>query len=199
LAKGAAPGFTCGGRPHPNRVVRPAVRAVLDQLEPAPAAVFNRLGEVLACTDGYRRLMGPTGQLDGGLPANLPRYMFTDPRARAAYPDWDHRADRVVATLERGPYRSDPLVTALIDELTVLAGAEFTDRIENIPGLPDTNGVVRIHHPQAGPIRLAYERLELSADDDQYILVNLPADDVTAAALDAVIGRRPGGLRAVSG
>jgi hypothetical protein len=54
-------------------------------------------------------------------------------------------------------------------------------------------------HPEAGPLRLAYERLDLSADDDQYIQVQLPADDATAAALDALLGRRPGGLRAVSG
>ncbi|MCM6776293.1 helix-turn-helix transcriptional regulator [Nocardia sp. CDC159] len=199
LAKGADPGFSCIGSPRPNREVRPVVQAVLDQLEPAPAAVFNRLGEALACTDGYRRVMGPTGQLDDGLPANFPRYLFTDPRARTAYPDWEHQADKTIATLKQGPYRSDPVVTALIDELSLLAGAEFTDRLARIPGLPDTNGIVRMNHPEVGPLRLAYERLELSADDDQYILAHLPADEATAAALDRLIGRHPGGLRAVSG
>jgi hypothetical protein len=44
---------------------------------------------------------------------------------------------------------------------------------------------------------LAYEFLELSADDDQRVIVYLPADDATAAALDTLTGRRPGGLRAV--
>ena len=41
--------------------------------------------------------------------------------------------------------------------------------------------------------------LDLSADDDQHLLVHLPADPATAAALDRLTGRRPGGLRAVSG
>ncbi|MFI5777584.1 helix-turn-helix transcriptional regulator [Nocardia sp. NPDC051570] len=199
LAKGAEPGFSCNGSPHPNRTVRPAVRALLDQLEPAPAAVLNRLGEVLACTDGYRRLVGPTGQLDAGLPANFPRYLFTDPRARLAYPDWEHKADKTVATLKQGPYRSNPMVVSLIEELTLTAGREFADRMTSVAGLPDDSGVTRMNHPEAGPLRLAYERLELSADDDQHILVDLPADAATAAALDALIGRRPGGLRAVSG
>ncbi|MCX4096979.1 helix-turn-helix domain-containing protein [Nocardia sp. alder85J] len=199
LVKAMTPGFTCRGSLESNRLVRPAVRAVLDQLEPAPAAVLNRLGEVLACTDGYRRLVGPTGQLDQGLPAAFLRYLFTDPRARTVYPDWEHKADKAVATLKQGPYRQDPLVVALIDELTVTVGAEFTRRLATVPGLPDTNGTVRMTHPEAGLLRLAYERLELSADDDQHILIHLPADDATATALDALIGRRPGGLRAVAG
>ena len=56
-----------------------------------------------------------------------------------------------------------------------------------------------MEHPEAGPLRLAYERLDLSADDEQYIQIHLPADESTAAALDLLTGRRPGGLRAVSG
>jgi transcriptional regulator with XRE-family HTH domain len=198
LAKGADPGFNCIGGAPPNRVVRPAVQAILDHLEPTPAAVVNRLGEVLACTDGYRRLMEPTGQLDGGLPAGFPRYLFTDPRARVVYPDWEQKADKTIATLKQGPFRADPQVAALVDELTLLAGEEFTGRMTRVPGLPDTNGVARMNHPDAGPLRLAYERLDLSADDDQHILINLPADPATAAALDRLTGRRPGGLRAVS-
>nr|WP_221332985.1 helix-turn-helix transcriptional regulator [Nocardia transvalensis] len=199
LVKGADPGFHCLGGATPNREVRPAVRAVLDQLEPAPAAVINRLGEVLACTEGYHRVMGPLGLLDGGLPASIPRFVFTDERSRAAYPDWEHWADKSVATLKEGPFQSDPQVAALIDELTVTVGAEFTDRLARIPGFADANGIARLIHPDAGSLRFAYERLDLSADDDQHILISLPADATTAAALDTLIGRRPGALRAVSG
>lgn len=198
LAKAADPGFSCTGGAAPNRTVRPGVRAVLERLEPAPAAVINRLGEVLACTEAYRRLVEATGELDGGLPAAFPRYLFTDPRARAAYPDWDDRADRAVAALKQGPFRADPHVAALVDELTLLAGEEFTRRVETVPGLPDRNGVTRMDHPDAGPLRLTYERLDLSADDDQHVLVHLPADPATAASLDRLTGRHPGALRAVS-
>ncbi|OXR40803.1 hypothetical protein B7C42_07087 [Nocardia cerradoensis] len=199
LVKSADPGFSCTGGALPNRRVRPAVQAILDRLAPAPAAVFNRLGEILSCTDGYRALVGGTGLLDHGLPAGYPRWLFTDPRARVVYPEWDHRADLAVATLKAGPFRSDPAIAVLADELTLLAGAEFTRRVADIAGLPDTSGISRMDHPEAGPLRLAYERLDLSADDDQYIQVQLPADEATAAALDALLGRRPGGLRAVSG
>ncbi|WP_459547642.1 MmyB family transcriptional regulator [Nocardia sp. X0981] len=54
-------------------------------------------------------------------------------------------------------------------------------------------------HPQAGPLRSAFETLDLSADDDQRLLVYLPADPATSTALDRLAGRGPGGLRAVPG
>jgi len=70
------------------------------------------------------------------------------------------------------------------DELTVTAGAEFTRRVETLPGLPRANGVVRLVHPELGELRLAYETLDLPADDEQRLVVHLPADASTAAALD---------------
>ncbi|WP_040811514.1 helix-turn-helix domain-containing protein [Nocardia concava] len=198
FAKASDPNFNCRGGSGPNRRVRPAVRAMLDQLEPAPAALMNRLTEILAVTDGYRSLFGPIGMLDNGLPGNYARYVLSDPRAREVYPDWEHKADKVVATLKQGPGRADPHVNALLDELAATIGPEFTNRVESIPGLPDTNGVGRLTHPEAGPLRLAYETLHLSADDDQCLIVYLPADEATATALDRLVGRRPGGLRAVA-
>jgi transcriptional regulator with XRE-family HTH domain len=196
LSKGADAGFSCMGGAVPNRTVRPAVRALLVQLEPAPAVLLNRLCEILFCTDGYRRLAGPIGLLDGSRP-NLARFVFTDPRARTAYPDWNRMADEQVTWLKRGPGRSDAHVGALMDELTVSCGAEFAGRLEALPGLPKASDVTRLSHPEAGELRLAYETLELPADDDQHIVVYLPADSVTSAALDRLTGRRPGSLRVV--
>src|SRR5687768_10828382 len=62
LAKDGGP--ICSGRVTPASAVRPTVRALLDRLEPAPAYVVNRLGSLIAYTEGYRRLAGPVGLLD---------------------------------------------------------------------------------------------------------------------------------------
>lgn len=199
-------GFDCTGRARPAREIRPTIRTLLDRLEPAAALVINRLTEVLACTDGYRRLMEPAGAFDTEW-FNLAHFTFTDPRARTFYPDWDHLADQMVATLKQGPFRADPDIAALADQLTITAGAAFTDRVATVPNLPAVTGVTRMTHPQAGPLRLAFETLDLSADDDQRLLVYLPADPATSAALDRLAdtapgrlpGRGPGGLRAVPG
>lgn len=197
LAKSSSPGFHCLGGAQPNREVRPAIRAILDRLEPAPALVVNRLTEVLASTEGYRLLMDQSGLFDTGVPANYARYVFTDERARTVFPDWEHTADSVVAALKSGPFRTDQSVAALVDELSLTVGAPFTDRLLSIPSLPAASGIRRVVHPEAGDLRLAYEHLVLSADDDQQVIIHLPADKTTATALDRLIGRRPGGLRAL--
>ena len=69
------------------------MRAVLNQIEPGIAVVTNRLGDLLAYTSGFERLARPLGLLDAAAP-NLTRFVFTDERARDAFPDWDRIADR---------------------------------------------------------------------------------------------------------
>ncbi|WP_067860171.1 helix-turn-helix domain-containing protein [Nocardia shimofusensis] len=198
LTKTADPGFACVGSAPRVRTVRPFVRSVLDHLDPAAAALFDRTGEVLACTDGYRRLMAPSGLFDEDNGGHLAWYVFADARARELYPDWSEIADQWVATLKEGPFRADPAVAGLAEQLTVVAGVEFTRRVATVPGLPAASGIARMNHPVVGPLRLAYETLDLSADDAQRLVVHLPADEASATALDRLAGRRPGGLRAVS-
>lgn len=104
LTKAGEPGFSCIGHARPARSVRPSVQAILDHLEPAAAVVVNRLSDVLAYTEGYRRLMTPTGLLDDPATANLALFVFGNARARDFYPDWDHVADQQVAALKQGPF-----------------------------------------------------------------------------------------------
>ncbi|MEV8594571.1 helix-turn-helix transcriptional regulator [Streptomyces sp. NPDC052012] len=188
-------GGTCGAPP-PVRTVRPTVRMLLDRLEPTPAVLLNTLSEALAWTEGYDRLARPLGLLDGE-PPNLARFVLTDERARTAYPDWDRVADDQVAALKQGPVRQSPGGSALVSELGLLAGREFTERMARLPGLPTASGVVRMAHPDAGELRLAYEVLELPVDDGQRLMVHLPADTAAEAALERVLGVRRGELRIV--
>ncbi|AWT42461.1 MULTISPECIES: helix-turn-helix domain-containing protein [Streptomyces] len=193
-AEGGDP-LICAAAPPHTRTARPAVRAVVDRLEPAPAAVLNRIGDILHRTTGYERLFGPLGLFDTDRP-NLLRHLFTDPRARRAYPAWDRVADDLVAHLRHEAPVNDPYVAELAEELTLTAGAEFADRFADLSVTPRRTGNRRIEHPEAGPLDLLYETLMLP-DDGQRVLVHLPADEATAAALDRLTGLRPGALRAV--
>ncbi|MEU6823068.1 helix-turn-helix transcriptional regulator [Streptomyces atriruber] len=188
----------CPAAVAPTESVRPTVRAILDSLEPTPAVLLNRLADVLACTTGYRRIAEPLGILDGERP-NLARYAFTDERARAAYPEWDRFADDLVGHLKTESMLDDSHVRGFTDELTVDAGAPFADRIAAAPVLPRRSGLQRITHPDAGPLRLEYETLALPDADPQRLIVYVPADAATSAALDRLTGRRPGGLHVVNG
>ncbi|MEV8313152.1 helix-turn-helix transcriptional regulator [Streptomyces sp. NPDC059900] len=188
----------CPTASEPSRSVRPTVQSLVDRLEPAPAVLLNRLSDVLAYTSGYERIVGPLGLLDDGRP-NLIRFLFTDARARAAYPEWDSVADAQIASFQAQSMLTDPHAEAFADELTVIAGAPFADRMAAVPGLPRNSGVERLTHPEAGALRLSYETLTLPDADGQRLVVHLPADEASSAALDRLNGRKPGGLRAVTG
>jgi len=198
LIKAADPGFNCRGHAPVAHTVRPTVQAMLNRLEPTPAVLLNRLSDILAHTAAYQRLAGPIGLLDAASP-NLARFLLTDSRARAVYPDWEHIADEQVAALKQGPFRADPHMAALADELTVTAGDAFTRRVDTVPGLAKSSGIFRFGHPEAGMLRLAYETLELPADDDQRLIVYLPADAATSTALDRLTGPGSQPLRLVAG
>jgi transcriptional regulator with XRE-family HTH domain len=196
LAKAASGDmFPCTGAAPPARTVRPTVRALLDRLEPAPALLVNRLGDILARTNGYERLARPLGILDDDAP-NLARFVFTDPRARTAYPEWDRIADEHAATLRLAASLADPYVADFLDGLAIIAGTAFTDRLTTPRTPPSRIGEERLIHPEAGELHLEREVLDL-AEADQSLLVYLPLDESTSAALDHLTGRHPGALRAV--
>ncbi|MBB4935102.1 hypothetical protein F4561_005996 [Lipingzhangella halophila] len=193
----AASGFVCSDADPPSHVVRPTVRAVLDHLEPAPAFLRNRLSDIIAYTSGYERLARPLGLLDAQ-PANLIRYVFTDPRARTAFPDWESAADEHAANLRLETHRGDPHTTALTEELAETAGSALADRLRRAPEPPSRAGIERMAHPEVGVLRLAYETLDVADTDEPRLVVLLPADDATSAALDELTGRSPRALRAFS-
>lgn len=199
LAKTTSGDFYCPSiESPPASEVRPTVRALLNRLEPAPAVLVNRIGDVLAWTTGYELLAEPLGVLGGEAP-NLVRYHFTDPRARATYPDWHVVADALVANLKLDSGPEDAHLAALADELTVLAGPPFATRWTAPAATAVRTGIDRVVHPDAGELRLAYETLDLSDGEHQRILVYLPGDEPTSGALDRLTGLRPGSLHAVAG
>lgn len=193
VASGA--GALCPGGLPPEREVRAATRAVLGRLEPAPAALFNRLGETLAYTRGYECLMGPLGLLDveDDQPANRVWFVFADDRARSVYPDWEEVADARLAELRAEAAPQDPHLAHLVEELAIVGGAPFTERMAGPEPAPQVSGVERLAHPEVGELRLSYERWDTQG---QYLVVYLPADQAAEEALDQ-LNRTP--LRAVQG
>lgn len=176
----------------PNRRVRPSVVDTLRMLEPGIAIVTNRLGDVLAHTSTFAAVAGGTGLLDAD-PPNLTRYVFTDPRARALFPDWDDVADEQAFDLWLVP--SVENLEWFTAGLLPVAGPDFTRRLKRheVP----RRGVLRLDHPCGHELRLTRETLELPADDQQ-LVVFLPADDRTAHAVEQLHRRSRGRLRSIS-
>ncbi|MEV4576519.1 helix-turn-helix transcriptional regulator [Nonomuraea jabiensis] len=176
----------------PSRHVRPAVLRTLRLLEPGVAIVTNRLGDVLAHTGGYQLVTSGTGLLDTVRP-NLNRYLFTDPRARAFFADWDDIADEQAFDLWQAPSLEN--LEWLTAELAPIAGPDFTRRLKRHV-LP-RRGVLRLNHPSGHQLRLLRETLELPAEAQQ-LVVFLPADDRTAEAIDRLRRQSHGRLRSIS-
>ncbi|MFI6576839.1 helix-turn-helix domain-containing protein [Nocardiopsis sp. NPDC050513] len=180
-------------RPEPlSRDVRPSVLETLRLLEPGIAMVTNRLGDVLAHTSAFEAVASGSGLLDADAP-NLTRYVFTDPRARSFFADWDAVADEQAFDLWHAP--SVESSEWFSTELAPAAGTEFTRRLNR--HVVPARGDLRLHHPSGCGLRLTRETLELSSDAQQLVVL-LPADEETAQAVDGLRGRPRGRLRVIS-
>ncbi|MFC3898543.1 helix-turn-helix domain-containing protein [Lentzea rhizosphaerae] len=127
-------GHACAPPPPPP--LRPTVLATLDALEPAAACVLTPAGDVLACTSTFREISGLNGE------QNLVRFAFSADAA-AHHPDWDSIADDRAASLRAAADLGDHAAAALAFELSITAGAAFTERYNAVASLPPTSGTER--------------------------------------------------------
>lgn len=170
----------------PPRSVR-AVQQTLDLLEPGIAFLTNRIGDILAYTTGFEFVMQPAGLLADDYP-NPTRFVFTDPNARAVFPDWAHVADEQAFDLWLGPSASASEWFKSV--LAPLAGPEFTSRLDQ--HLPPDRVELEIRLPQGDRLRFNRETLEIPEPDNQQIVVLLPADHQTTQAIIKLGNARAG-------
>jgi transcriptional regulator with XRE-family HTH domain len=165
--------------------VSPGVRHLLDDLGSTPAFVVGPIADVIAWNASWERVVAPLGMLDD-VPANLARYVFTHPRARDAYVDWDTAADEQVARLRAAEPRwgGEPAFVALLHELRAVD--VFTSRWSTHPIAEKRRGSKHLAHPDVGNLHLAYEVL-LLADDDQQLVTWRAGDDVSGEWLARVL------------
>ncbi|MFG1992177.1 helix-turn-helix transcriptional regulator [Actinoplanes sp. NPDC048988] len=144
-----------------TRQLRPGVQQLLDAMTGAPAYVRNGRLDVLGANHLARAVFAPV--FEG--PPNLARFIYLDPAAPDFYRDWEQVAEDVVALLRgeagRNPY--DKGLTDLIGELSTRS-----DRFRTWWAAHDVRqhrtGVKRLRHPLVGDLDLAYESMQLTAD-----------------------------------
>ncbi len=141
--------------------VRPSLQRFLDAITGAPAWVANERSDLLATNALGRALMAPMLD-DPANGANIARFTFFSPAARTFYPDWEHGADTVVASLRtaagRNPHNKG--LTDLIGELITRSEA-FQLRWSAHNVRFHRTGTKRIRHPDVGDLEFTYEGLEL--------------------------------------
>jgi transcriptional regulator with XRE-family HTH domain len=160
------------GHPTPSRTrrrqakqsVRAEVQWTLDAITGAAAFVSNDRLDILAANQLGHALYSDLYNAPSR-PVNTARYVFLDPRAEAAYPEWDRVATETVAILRsaagRDPYNRE--LTDLVGELATRSDAFRTRWATHNVRFHNT-GIKRFNHPVVGELSLSFNRLDLAAD-----------------------------------
>ena len=164
LARAASTPARAPRRPA-RQQVRPSVQRILDSMTTTPAYVRNGRLDILAANRLGRALFAPV-LTSPAQPANAARFLFLDPSAPQFYLDWERQAQDSVAILrsEAGRNPHDQALSGLVGELSTRSEifrswwAAHNVRFHR-------TGVKRFHHPVVGDLTLAYEALDLAADE----------------------------------
>jgi transcriptional regulator with XRE-family HTH domain len=150
--------------------VRPNIQRILDSMSTSPAYLRNRRLDILATNRLGKALLSPI-LATARRPANTARFTFLDPAATDYYADWERMSAGTVAILraEAGRDPHDRALTELIGELSTQSDRFRTAwAAHNV--LLHRGGVKRIHHPVVGELTLAYDALEVAADEGLTIM-----------------------------
>jgi transcriptional regulator with XRE-family HTH domain len=160
----------------PQQRIRPSVQRVLDGMADVAAIVMNGRLDLLATSTLGAALYSPVYD-DPARPANLARFCFLDPQARALYPHWDEAANTTVAMLrtEAGRHPYDRDLSDLIGELSIRSDT-FRTRWANHNVRLHRTGAKVYHHPVVGKLTLEFEVMDLSADEGLALTAFTAAD-----------------------
>ncbi|MFI9801810.1 helix-turn-helix transcriptional regulator [Streptomyces sp. NPDC052302] len=161
---GLSPSATVG---HRRDRVHPDLLRLLDAFPDAAAYVLGPAFDILATNVIADALLEP---FDGE--RNMPRILFTHPRARDVFPDRRLITSSTVYALRLNAARFGdvPEIDELVQEL-LQASAEFRAlwNDQNVGAL--TRAFKVFVHPEAGRVELTYESFEVRAAPGQELLV----------------------------
>lgn len=172
-----------------NDGVTPRLQRVLDALDPTPALIRTATWDVVAWNRASTVMLIDYGALPPQ-ERNILRYIFLDPRAKAAQYDWEE-----VARFALGAFRVDSAragagseIEPFVAELCRLSpefSAMWSDH--GISG-PPGEIVKHIRHPVIGPLAFEYSAFSIDGRPDLSMIVYNPA---TARDREAIASIMP--------
>ncbi len=162
-------------RPRPERITA-ATTALLAAIDGTPAIVVGRRSDVLAWNAQGHGLFA--GHLDPGSPddpnrrPNMARLVFLDAHTRDLYADWPAKARAVVGNLRlaAGRYPDDPLLAALVGELT-MRSAEFATMWADHRIVACDVADYEMRHPLIGTLTVTQQTLQSPQGDGPALVV----------------------------
>ncbi len=181
------------GRPPEARYRRadgitPRLQRVLDALEPTPALIRNAIWDVIAWNRAATLMLTDYGALPPEQ-RNILRFIFLDPRVRAAQYDWESVARFVVGAFRVDAARAGAAadVKPLVDELC-RASPEFKAMWDdNDVQAAHGEAVKRIRHPVLGEVAFEYSAFAVDGRPDLTMVVYNPVTEEDAKKIGGLI------------
>jgi transcriptional regulator with XRE-family HTH domain len=150
--------------------VKPYLQRVLDRVD-APAIVMTPTHDILAWNPLAAALMVDFGEVPER-ERNFMRLLFTDPRLRSLYPDWEGLARAVIAYMRMEAARrpDDPRLAQLVGDLSI-RDAQFRQWWAGTHVAVKRRGTRTYNHPVVGEITLDWDALTSDAEPDQQLVV----------------------------
>ena len=167
--------------------VTPRLQRVLDALEPSPALIRTATWDVVAWNRAATVMLTDYGSLPPEQ-RNILRFIFLDPRVRAAQYDWASVARYVVGAFRVDAARAGAAaeVEPLVDELCRLS-PEFKALWRDNDVRSHGEGVKHIRHPVLGPIAFEYSAFAVDGRPDLNMVVYNPATPADAEKIRSLI------------
>src|ERR1700754_2892294 len=171
--------------------VTPRLQRVLDALDPSPALVRTATWDVVAWNRAATVMLTDYGSLPPEQ-RNILRFVFLDPRVRAAQYDWESVARFVVGAFRVDAARAGAAseVQPLVDELCRLS-PEFKAMWRDNDVRSHGEGVKHIRHPILGPIAFEYSAFAVDGRPDLSMVVYNPATSEDGEKIKSML-RSPG-------
>ena len=168
--------------------ITPRLQRVLDALEPSPALIRTATWDVVAWNRAATLMLADYGSMPPKQ-RNVLRFIFLDPRVRAAQYDWESVARLVVASFRVDAARAGAAseVEPLVEELCRLS-PEFKAMWSDNDVRGHGEGVKHIRHPLLGPLALEYSVFAVDGRSDLSMVVYNPATPADADKIRSLIG-----------
>jgi transcriptional regulator with XRE-family HTH domain len=167
--------------------VTPRLQRVLDALEPSPALIRTAIWDIVAWNRAATVMLADYGSMPPEQ-RNVLRFIFLDPRVRAAQYDWESVARFVVGTFRADAARAGAAaeVQPLVDELSRLS-PEFKAMWADNEIRTHGEGIKHIRHPVLGPIAFEYSAFAVDGRPDLSMVVYNPASE-DARKISSLLG-----------
>lgn len=170
--------------------VSPRLQRVLDALAFSPALVRTATWDVVAWNRAASVVLTDYGAIPPGQ-RNILRFIFCDPRVRAAQYDWDSVARFVVAAFRADAARAGAVshVADFVDELC-RTSPEFAALWRDNDVRHHGDGTKRLKHPVHGTMSFEYSSFNVEGRSDLSMIVYNPATPEDAERIKKLLAER---------